>query len=78
MNGVWGLLGGGPHALRGRIGLLGSLTGGMGGAVSTTGVGGRWMVTFGGASSAPRMSKSASLSRHHRTSLSVSGALYDS
>ncbi len=58
-----------------REGLLGSLTGGSGGATSDTGVGGRWRRTFGDASSAPRMRRSASLSRHQRTSQSVSEAL---
>lgn len=77
MNGDNGLLVGRPDVLRGRWGFAGSLTAGTGkgGGVSTTGVGGRWIVTFGGASSAPRINKSANLSKHHRTSLSVSDAL---
>lgn len=76
MKDARGLLGMGPPDLMARTGLLGSLTGGIGGGASVTGVGGRWIVTFGGASSLPRIKRSASFSRHQRTSLSVSGALY--
>lgn len=55
---------------------MGSLTAGRGGGISTTGVGGgRWIDSFGGASSAPRTRTSANLIIDHRTSWSMSGAL---
>ena len=49
----------------------------MGGGASTTGVGGKCMVIFPGCSSEPQMRRSTTLSRHYRTSLSVSGALHN-
>ncbi len=58
------------------IGLTGGLILGMililgaaiGGGASVTGVGGRWIITFGKGSSTPRTAKSANFSMHHRTS----------
>lgn len=68
----------GPPDLKVRDGFGGTgiLTRGRGGAVSVTGVGGgRWIESFGGASSAPRTRTSANLRIDHRTSWSVSGEL---
>ena len=56
----------GPPVLIGRaITLGGSL---IGGGCSSTGVGGRCIVTLGGVSSTPRRTRSASLTMPHRTS----------
>jgi len=51
------------------FGGTGILTAGRGGAISVTGVGGgKWIESFGGASSAPRTRTSANLMIDHRTS----------
>lgn len=66
-EGVTGPLFGPPPLKDARL-FNGTLTNGIGGAISVTGVGGRCIVTFGGASSAPRMSRSASFNKDQRTS----------
>lgn len=58
------------------LGTLGwILTTGIGGGASTAGVGGKWIVTLGGASSDPRRTKSANFKTAHRTCWSASGTL---
>lgn len=63
-----GLLIGGPPVLITRGIFGGAFTGGIGGAMSVTGVLGIWILTEGGVSSTGRIRRSASLSKHHRTS----------
>lgn len=59
-----------------RGGFTETLTEGVGGAISTTGVTGIWSRTEGAFSSTARNSISANLRIHHRTSWSTSGALW--
>lgn len=78
LNETRGLFGGGPPVLKLRAALSGTLTAGSCGAISETGVLGRWSFTVGGVSSTGRIRISASLRIHQRTSWSTSGALHKS
>lgn len=67
-NGTRGLLPGGPLGFTMRGTTFGPFTRGSNGAISWTGVGGRWIVTLGASSSAPLIRRSASFMILQRTS----------